>query len=83
MAQVGVSAHIGRLRSVVGHEVLHLPSVSVIPVDEAGRVLLVRHAGLHDGRGGGPWQCRRSGRVTSRYSRECDASLGECDDSAG
>ena len=83
MAQVGAYAHIGRLRALVGHEVLHLPSVSVITVDEAGRVLLVRQAGLHDRRGGGPWQCRPSGRVTSRYSRECDAPLGECDDSAG
>ncbi len=36
---------------LVGHEVLHLPSVSVIPVYDAGRVLLVRHAGLHDGWG--------------------------------
>lgn len=82
MAQVGASARIGRLRAVVGHEVLHLPSVSVIPVNEAGRVLLVRHVGLHDG-WGGPWQCCRSARVTSRYSRECDAWLGECDDSTG
>ncbi len=51
MAQMGASARIGRLRAVVGHEVLHLPSVSVIPVYDAGRVLLVRHAGLHDGWG--------------------------------
>jgi ADP-ribose pyrophosphatase YjhB (NUDIX family) len=28
---------------------LLLPSVSVLPVDGAGRVLLVRHAGHHDG----------------------------------
>jgi ADP-ribose pyrophosphatase YjhB (NUDIX family) len=44
-----MSAHIGRLRAVVGHELLLLPSVSVLPVDEAGQVLLVRHAGHHDG----------------------------------
>jgi 8-oxo-dGTP pyrophosphatase MutT (NUDIX family) len=36
---------------VVGHELLLLPSVSVLPVDEAGRVLLVRHAGHDDGWG--------------------------------
>jgi hypothetical protein len=49
VAQVGVSAHIGRLRAVIGHELLLLPSVSVLPVDEAGRVLLVRQAGHGDG----------------------------------
>jgi 8-oxo-dGTP pyrophosphatase MutT (NUDIX family) len=46
---VGIAAHIARLRAVVGHELLLLPSVSVLPVDEAGRVLLVRHAGHDDG----------------------------------
>jgi 8-oxo-dGTP pyrophosphatase MutT (NUDIX family) len=46
---VGIAAHIARLRAVVGHELLLLPSVSVVPVDEAGRVLLVRHAGHGDG----------------------------------
>ena len=44
-----MSAHIGRLRAVVGHDLLLLPSVSVIPVDGASRMLLVRHAGHHDG----------------------------------
>jgi ADP-ribose pyrophosphatase YjhB (NUDIX family) len=44
-----MSAHIGRLRAVVGHELLLLPSVSVIPVDEASRMLLVQHAGHNDG----------------------------------
>jgi ADP-ribose pyrophosphatase YjhB (NUDIX family) len=44
-----MSAHIARLRAAVGHELLLLPSVSVLPVDEAGRLLLVRHAGHHDG----------------------------------
>jgi 8-oxo-dGTP pyrophosphatase MutT (NUDIX family) len=48
VARVGVAAHIARLRAVVGHELLVLPSVSVLPVDEAGRVLLVRHAGHGD-----------------------------------
>ena len=38
-------AHLARLRAVIGHELLLLPSVSVLPVDERGRVLLVRHAG--------------------------------------
>ena len=48
---MGIASHIARLRAVVGHELLLLPSVSVLPVDEAGRVLLVRHAGHDDGRG--------------------------------
>lgn len=33
----------------MGHELLLLPSVSVLPVDEAGRVLLVQHTGHDDG----------------------------------
>jgi ADP-ribose pyrophosphatase YjhB (NUDIX family) len=46
---MGISAHIARLRAAVGHDLLLLPSVSVLPVDAAGRLLLVRHAGHHDG----------------------------------
>jgi ADP-ribose pyrophosphatase YjhB (NUDIX family) len=48
---VGIPAHIARLRAAVGHDLLLLPSVSVLPVDQAGRLLLVRHAGHHDGWG--------------------------------
>ena len=48
---MGIAAHIARLRSVVGHELLLLPSVSVLPADEAGRILLVREAGRDDGWG--------------------------------
>ena len=47
--RVGISAHIARLRAAIGHDLLLLPSVSVLPVDPAGRLLLVRHAGHHDG----------------------------------
>jgi ADP-ribose pyrophosphatase YjhB (NUDIX family) len=46
---MGIPAHIARLRAAVGHDLLLLPSVSVLPVDAAGRLLLVRHAGHHDG----------------------------------
>ena len=46
---MGISAHIARLRAAVGHDLLLLPSVSVLPIDQAGRLLLVRHAGHHDG----------------------------------
>jgi 8-oxo-dGTP pyrophosphatase MutT (NUDIX family) len=48
---VGIAAHIARLRAVVGHELLLLPSVTVLPIDEVGRVLLVRHTGHDDGWG--------------------------------
>ena len=48
---MGIAAHIARLRAVVGHELLLVPSVSVLPADEAGRLLLVRHAGHDDGWG--------------------------------
>jgi ADP-ribose pyrophosphatase YjhB (NUDIX family) len=44
-----MSAHIGRLRAAVGHDLLLLPSVSVLPANAAGQVLLVRHAGHDDG----------------------------------
>ncbi|WP_153397564.1 NUDIX domain-containing protein [Ornithinicoccus halotolerans] len=36
-----VSPHIARLRESVGHDLLLLPSVAVLPRDEQGRVLLV------------------------------------------
>lgn len=45
---MGIAAHIARLRAAVGHELLVLPSVSVLPVDAAGRLLLVRHAEQDD-----------------------------------
>ena len=39
---VAVSPHIRRLREKVGHDLLVLPAVCVLPVDAAGRLLLVR-----------------------------------------
>jgi 8-oxo-dGTP pyrophosphatase MutT (NUDIX family) len=50
-AQVSIPAHIARLRAAVGHDLLLLPSVSVLPVDRAGRLLLVQHAAHNDGWG--------------------------------
>jgi len=50
-AKMSIPAHIARLRAAVGHDLLLLPSVSVLPVDQAGRLLLVRHAGHDDGWG--------------------------------
>jgi 8-oxo-dGTP pyrophosphatase MutT (NUDIX family) len=46
---VGIPEHIGRLREAVGHDLLLLPSVSVLPVNAVGQALLVRHAGHDDG----------------------------------
>ena len=45
---MSIPAHIARLRAAVGHDLLLLPSVSVLPVDQSGRLLLVRHAGHGD-----------------------------------
>ncbi|HEU5109666.1 MAG TPA: NUDIX domain-containing protein [Micromonosporaceae bacterium] len=42
---MGMSEHVARLRAAVGHDLLLLPSVSLVITDEAGRLLLVRHAG--------------------------------------
>lgn len=39
---MAVSPHIRRLREKVGHDLLVLPAVCVLPVDAAGRLLLVR-----------------------------------------
>ena len=48
---MSIPAHIARLRAAVGHDLLLLPSISVLPVDQARRLLLVRHAGHDDGWG--------------------------------
>jgi 8-oxo-dGTP pyrophosphatase MutT (NUDIX family) len=48
---MGISPHIARLRAVIGHELLVMPSVTVLPVDERGRLLLAWHAGHTDGWG--------------------------------
>ncbi len=48
-AAMGISPHLARLRAVIGHDLVMLPSVSVIVVDDEGRLMLVRHAGHHDG----------------------------------
>jgi ADP-ribose pyrophosphatase YjhB (NUDIX family) len=39
---VAISPHIKRIRALVGHELLVLPSAGVLPRDDAGRILLVR-----------------------------------------
>ncbi|WP_425600059.1 NUDIX domain-containing protein [Ornithinimicrobium sufpigmenti] len=37
-----VAPHIARLREKVGHDLLLLPSVAVLPLDNSGRVLIAR-----------------------------------------
>jgi 8-oxo-dGTP pyrophosphatase MutT (NUDIX family) len=39
---VAISPHIRRLREKVGHDLLVLPSVCVLPIDPGGRLLLVQ-----------------------------------------
>ena len=41
---MAIAPHVQRLRALVGHELLVLPSAAVIPRDDRGRVLLVRVA---------------------------------------
>ncbi|MCL2769157.1 MAG: NUDIX domain-containing protein [Solirubrobacterales bacterium] len=41
---MGISPHLRRLREVVGHDLLLLPSVAVLVWDDHGRLLLVRDA---------------------------------------
>ena len=48
---MAISPHIARLRAVIGHELLVLPSATVLPVDEQGRVLLAWPAGTSEGWG--------------------------------
>jgi 8-oxo-dGTP pyrophosphatase MutT (NUDIX family) len=48
---MGMSPHVARLRAAVGHELIVLPCVTVLPTDEDGRVLLAWHAGHTDGWG--------------------------------
>jgi ADP-ribose pyrophosphatase YjhB (NUDIX family) len=49
VVRVGIAPHIARLRSFVGHEMLLLPCVTVLPVDSGGRLLLVQQTGHTDG----------------------------------
>ena len=48
---MGIASHIARLRAAVGHDLLLLPSVSVLIRDAEGRILLAKEAGRDDGWG--------------------------------
>jgi 8-oxo-dGTP pyrophosphatase MutT (NUDIX family) len=48
---MGMSPHLASLRAVIGHDLLVLPCVTVLPADERGRLLLAWHTGHTDGWG--------------------------------
>jgi len=72
---MAISPHIRRLRELVGHELLVLPSVAAIPRDEAGQILLVRIADTHQ------W-ATIGGAVEPDESPE-QAALREAEEEAG
>jgi 8-oxo-dGTP pyrophosphatase MutT (NUDIX family) len=41
---MGISPYYASLRARIGHDPLHFPAVTVLPVNDLGQVLLVRHA---------------------------------------
>jgi 8-oxo-dGTP pyrophosphatase MutT (NUDIX family) len=49
VAGVAISPHVARLRAAVGHELLVLPSASLLITDDSGRILLCRPTGHSDG----------------------------------
>ncbi len=72
---MAISPYIRRLRNLVGHDLLLLPSVAVLPRDEAGRILLVRQADT------GRWATiGGSGEVDEHPA---DAAVREADEEAG
>lgn len=72
---MAIAPHIRRLRSLVGNELLVLPSVAVLPRDEAGRRLLVQDAET------GQW-CAIGGAVEPDESPQ-QAALREAEEEAG
>ena len=64
-----MSDYIRRLRSMIGTTVLEVPTVSIITFDDAGRVLLVRHAEGND------WST--PGGMIEPYEIPADAAVRE------
>ena len=67
LTAMGISPYLCRLREFVGHDLLVLPSVAVLPWDADGRLLLVREAqsGLWQTIGG------RLNRTSHLWMRPC------------
>ena len=72
---VAVSPHIRRLREKVGHDLLVLPAVSVLPIDGAGRLLLVESIET------GEWQT--IGGAVEPHESPRDAGVREALEEAG
>lgn len=64
-----MSDYIRRLRSMIGTAVLEVPTVSILTFDDAGRVLLVRHAEGND------WST--PGGMVEPYEIPADAAVRE------
>ena len=73
---MGIPDHVARLRAVVGHDLLVLPSVSVLITDGSRRLLLVRHAGHDDGWG-------LSGGIVEPEEAPADAAVREAREELG
>ena len=72
---MGISPYIRRLRERVGHDLVLLPSVAVLPWDEDGRLLLVREAQT------GLWQT--IGGAVEPNESPAQAAVREADEEAG
>ena len=72
---VAVSPHIRRLREKVGHDLLVLPAVCVLPIDPAGRLLLVEEIET------GQWQT--IGGSIEPHEAPRDAGVREAFEEAG
>lgn len=70
-----MSAHLKALRAAVGSQVLLLPSVTVLPRDDSGRLLLVRHVD------GDAWGT--IGGAVELDERPRDAAVREAKEEAG
>lgn len=70
-----MSPHVRQLRELVGAQLLVLPSVAVLPRDEQGRVLLVRHAD------NGQWGT--VGGAVDPDEGPADAAVRECAEETG
>jgi 8-oxo-dGTP pyrophosphatase MutT (NUDIX family) len=72
---VAISPHIRRLREKVGHDLLVLPSVCVLPIDQSGRLLLVEEIET------GQWQT--IGGAIEPHESPRDAGIREAQEEAG
>lgn len=72
---MGIAPHIRRLRDLVGHELLVIPSAAAVPRDAGGRILLVRVADT------GQWAL--IGGAVEPDESPHDAAVREAEEEAG